>query len=64
MATSGGPFMAGDRPDSADALMGSVLYVVHNLLESGVAALPQAPCSLASLGGPSLLGRAAQVDSP
>ena len=28
VASSGGPFMAGDRPDSADALMGSVLYVV------------------------------------
>ena len=52
---AGVKFMAGETPDAADALMATVLLVAHNLLESGVASLPQSPCSLASLDGPSLL---------
>ena len=49
-------FMAGDAPDAADAVMATVLLVAHNLVESGVASVRPSPCSLASLGGPSLLG--------
>ena len=41
VSSSGGPFMAGEAPDGADALMASVLLVAHNFVESGVAALPQ-----------------------
>ena len=51
-----GPFIAGQIPDASDALVASVLLVAYNLLESGVASLPDGKDSFGSLGGPSLEG--------
>ena len=51
-----GPFIAGQTPDASDALVASVLLVAYNLLESGVASLPDGKDSFGSLGGPSLEG--------
>ena len=38
-----GAFLGGDKPDIADVFLAPMLLYTHNLLESGIAALPQQP---------------------
>ena len=51
-----GVFLGGEAPDQADAFMGTMLFWCHNALESGLSPVPQAPCSLADVGAPSVRG--------
>jgi glutathione S-transferase len=49
-----GHFVGGDKPNQADAFMATMLFFSHNLLESGMSPVPQAPCSVADVGAPSV----------
>ena len=50
-----GKFVGGDDPNEADVTAVTMLFVLHNLMEAGYSGLEEAPCSLESLGAPSLL---------
>ena len=49
-----GPFVGGKSPNLADAYLVTMLFWAHNALECGLMPVPQAPCSLADIGAPSL----------
>ena len=55
IASLDGKFIGGDEPCVMDAYAITMLYFTNNATELGFCGAPQAPCSLADLGAPSLL---------
>ena len=55
IASLDGKFIGGDEPCVMDVYAITMLYFTNNATELGFCGAPQAPCSLADLGAPSLL---------
>ena len=55
LASSGKPFLGGDKPNQADVYALTMILFSHNIYLGGLTADPAAPCQLADVGAPSLM---------
>ena len=55
LASSGKPFLGGDKPNQADVYALTMILFGHNIYLGGLTADPAAPCQLADVGAPSLM---------